>query len=465
LSEQSLIEHGEKGIARDMQPKAGFELAQSLAELKTDNFPSPLNGEQNTSNLNAVLTDTSETTPATSQQINETLTLALGLDKPVIIAENISQQSAGEQLITQALNDNSETTTDQKGMVVAEPVVSTNQQIPAQLTNEELVLEPADTGDKTASNSEKPVIESASNTSGNLGTTVLQMPSVKVQIQSGNNTDTTNSSLTGNDLPLDVRQPTVNKSNTHQQTNPAQQNLLVSSDGNSDSDSPPQSDTTSSDILDQNLNPAQLHISANRTKNRAGSSPNDSNFQLLISHSNTQNTIADQTLVSATTVAKAQSSAYPTNLSPNLNEQIIQSIQSSLQQDQQQIIIRLNPPELGKVLIQFQQDQDQITGLLQVDKAETRAQIQQALPQIIQNLQDSGIQIKRLDVILQDQQQDYRDQTLQNGTFQQQQQAFSDTNSSDNNITNEWLINEPNYPGLTEPQDSFVTENSINILI
>jgi flagellar hook-length control protein FliK len=67
--------------------------------------------------------------------------------------------------------------------------------------------------------------------------------------------------------------------------------------------------------------------------------------------------------------------------------------------------VELNPPELGKVLIRFEQQEGSLTGLLEVDNRATADDIKQSLPQIIQNLRDSGIQVKRLDVMLNDQYQ------------------------------------------------------------
>jgi len=87
----------------------------------------------------------------------------------------------------------------------------------------------------------------------------------------------------------------------------------------------------------------------------------------------------------------------------DISEQITESIQTSLLQADKQITIRLNPPELGQVFVRFQERESEITGLLEVSKAEIRYEIEQALPQIIRTLTDYGVAIKRLDVLLTDQ--------------------------------------------------------------
>jgi flagellar hook-length control protein FliK len=154
---------------------------------------------------------------------------------------------------------------------------------------------------------------------------------------------------------------------------------------------------------------------------------------------------------------------------------VSESIQSSFSQQQrnQQITVQLNPPELGKVSIKFQEQNEQITGLLEVSKTQTRIEIEQAIPQILRDLQDSGIQIKRLDVILtqehdeQPGQEALRDQTMQNG-FTRQQQGSSDSYTESNNPEadeiNKWLINNNRYRNISELQESLYANDSINML-
>ncbi len=110
----------------------------------------------------------------------------------------------------------------------------------------------------------------------------------------------------------------------------------------------------------------------------------------------------------------------------------------------------------------------EITGLLQVDKPQTRDQIQQVLPEIIQNLADSGIVIKRLEVVLTNQQDQYtlKDQSSTAGQDNWSgQQSSPDPESQRNNTTyNEWLTTIDNVTEFTESQMQ-LTESSINVLI
>lgn len=153
---------------------------------------------------------------------------------------------------------------------------------------------------------------------------------------------------------------------------------------------------------------------------------------------------------------------------PSVAEQIQDSVRTSFSTGSRQIVIHLNPPELGKVSITFREDADGITGLLQVDEPQTRHQLQQALPEIIRNLQDSGVQIKRIEVELTGQQQQYnpKDQSAATG----QDGGSSRQNSSnfqphrDNTPYNEWLTNIDPDTDFTEAQMQFAS-NSVNILV
>jgi len=77
--------------------------------------------------------------------------------------------------------------------------------------------------------------------------------------------------------------------------------------------------------------------------------------------------------------------------------------------------------------VKFQEQGDQISGTLEVSKAQTRAEIEQALPEIIRSLADSGVAIRRLEVVLSQNEQSgnqgTKDPLLQDGTFQQRDSA------------------------------------------
>jgi len=122
--------------------------------------------------------------------------------------------------------------------------------------------------------------------------------------------------------------------------------------------------------------------------------------------SNSQGSIFDVDISNQADVRSPTSfaaTAIPKGASASISGQILESIHSSLQQGQSRLTIALNPPELGRVSVHFEEQDNQLIGILEVSQKQTRAEIEQALPQLLQNLQDSGVQIKRLDVMLNDQ--------------------------------------------------------------
>ncbi len=169
---------------------------------------------------------------------------------------------------------------------------------------------------------------------------------------------------------------------------------------------------------------------------------------------------------------KVSSQPLNSNAAAGVGEQIRASISSSLRPGaaEQEINIRLNPPELGMVSIKFQQQQGQIVGSVKVSNETTRYEIEQALPQIVQNLSEQGIQIKRMNVTLSDRDlpEEPKDQSLQNGAFQQRQGFYkgSDSDSHEDTWSNDgWLINDNNYQHDTEFGSMSVNEESLSVLV
>ena len=187
--------------------------------------------------------------------------------------------------------------------------------------------------------------------------------------------------------------------------------------------------------------------------------------QILVAN-NIQPAIAEQAPTPADSVTFAKTTATADS-SADIGNQIQESIQSSLRSDGQQIVVRLNPPELGRVAVKFTDQGGEITGLLQVDKLQTRDQLQQALPEIIQNLQDSGISVKRIEVVLTNQQQQYTSKDQSSTTGQDNfsgQQSSADQGQQSGNTYNQWLTNTDYGIEAGEPNMQF-TDTSINMLV
>lgn len=107
----------------------------------------------------------------------------------------------------------------------------------------------------------------------------------------------------------------------------------------------------------------------------------------------------------------------------DVGDQILSSIHASIARADKQVQIRLDPPELGSVLVRVQELGDQIRGMIEVARDETRREIEQALPQVLRGLQEAGVQVRRLEVVVSDQPDRGlgREQFQQDAWAQQQQ--------------------------------------------
>jgi flagellar hook-length control protein FliK len=152
------------------------------------------------------------------------------------------------------------------------------------------------------------------------------------------------------------------------------------------------------------------------------------------------------------------------------------SVQNSVQQGQRQITINLNPPELGKISIKFTEQSGQLTGSLEATNSQTRADIQQAMPEMLRSLEQSGINIKRIDVSLSDisgqsSHNFSRESASQNQWEQLAQQGFDNTNGGrfyqDSYVASSRFSGTSEFGGDTgfDWNQSSSSENLLNVLI
>ncbi len=156
-----------------------------------------------------------------------------------------------------------------------------------------------------------------------------------------------------------------------------------------------------------------------------------------------------------------------------VGEQLQASISNSVRQGESEVTVRLNPPELGRVVIKLQQQDGQVTGLLEFSKAEIKAEVQQLLPQLVRNLQDAGITVRKLDVVQaqvdNSGQQQSREHVAGDGTAYQQQ--FAQGQSNNYGLGYDWLSAEGVYAGLeslsqtSEESPSYISDQAVNILV
>lgn len=482
-----------------MGPKAGYELAQLLANLRTGKS-SPgagptakpvakeplLTTDKSQLGLKGVLPDSSRRTLLTHTQTAERKNAGKiqPSGKTLITTKGLINQQGGKELNSEALAAESKTTpAGEKPVIPGTSVASGSQKTPV-LGGKKLTPETLTTGSKTAVAGEKTAITDGQDISGGRKTPVSNdsfpavqdksaPPRQKVPVDPEKSTLIAEKPEQGSRrFPTSVENKDVfnsqtNKADTPQRSHPGTPGLSELTDGSGKD----QVDNLSGKLFLQNLNQAQVRISTGQTKdNRSSTSGNSSksNFEQVLSN-NAQTPVIEQTSASAQT-AKPANDPSPGNSFPSVREQLQESMHSSLRQGDQQLTIRLNPPELGRVFIKFQGKGDQITGLLEVDRAQTRYEIEQALPQIIRNLAECGVQVKRLEVVLTNQQEQhaFKEPSLaaeQDAWFGQQAGAERNNPNSDTFGTNEWLTDDPGYSGYSEPQEMLITDDFVDVLV
>ncbi len=150
----------------------------------------------------------------------------------------------------------------------------------------------------------------------------------------------------------------------------------------------------------------------------------------------------------------------------HLGRQIQESVSSTYHPGTKQILIRLDPPELGKITIRFIERPEGITGLLQVDNPRTQKEIQQSLPGIIQTLQNADVQIKKIEVVLSNQQDSnaFGGQSAgHNGGFGQESPQYPHSMGQTPSY-NQWRSNPQHLNDPASPQAVWA-DNSIDMLI
>jgi len=243
--------------------------------------------------------------------------------------------------------------------------------------------------------------------------------------------------------------------------------------------SQPRNTTTDSHLetLLEGLNPQRVQLSSAQPKGcdaAASNSAEPLDLEQMLSAGNIRADITGQ-LSSLSQPAGPAGNTSIGNLSAGVGQQLEESIHSLLSQGGRQITIQLNPPELGRVFIKFRHQSDQLTGLLEVDRPQTRAEIQQVLPRLLENLADAGIVVKRLDVVLSQQQtsqqqtsqqQPYKDQFAaagENGAFGQNGSSESGYPESNWRFTDRWPTWADGYAEFFESPDAFIADSSINV--
>jgi len=224
-------------------------------------------------------------------------------------------------------------------------------------------------------------------------------------------------------------------------------------------------------------NASEVQVDIGQAKNHSAANFNNSSYQefsQIISQNGPETQVSANSFSGAgTKLADLSGAASSSDISADVGKQILESIHSSISQQaaEKQVTVRLNPPELGQVFIKLQEQDTQITGVLEVSKAQTKLEIEQALPEITRNLAASGVQVNRIEVVLSASEHSAehgaKDTLLNDGSYQQQ--SSSDYGSSGNDYETDGtyyeLSNDSVYRNVAEFREMNVSGNSINVLI
>lgn len=157
-------------------------------------------------------------------------------------------------------------------------------------------------------------------------------------------------------------------------------------------------------------------------------------------------------------------------------EQIAQSLPAGPVRADQQIRLTLTPPELGTVRITFRQQEGEIIGVVEAQKAQTRRDIEESMPQLMSAMQNQGLQVRRIEVVQWNTpQQGTRDQLSENFNpstereFLQQGTSHSNERSSQNGDSSRLdgfgdPANKQFIPGTPDSQEWF-SDKGLNLYI
>ncbi len=404
-------------------------------------------------------------TPAISQTVQKTNLeeITAPADEQTQVAEQSISEVIPDSLQTAATNEaESETepalrivepAVENKTDVAEETEITQSEDAESQLTIEEL----ADGEDATNISVEMPEVE-------------IPVVATAVQNQQTFRSEADSNEDRDSDVNIDVESDTTLKD-------------ILSEIQNTIPDSAETSNTNSipADMAnDAKFGPNNFSVnSINQDKNSSQQSPDIQDGSIETEASDSNN--SDATLTSLQSLVTDDSQMFKTfsaaenthkansaDSTTSVAGQIQYNIQSSLSADNREIVIQLNPPELGKVEIKFTEDSTGLTGVLSVDKPHTRYEIQQSLPEIIQNLKDGGVDIKKIEVVLtnQQEQQNMKDNSSagQNNWSWQQNSSNQQANGG-GNIYSQWgHKGTESYSQYSEPAMHY-SEDSVNMLV
>ena len=149
-------------------------------------------------------------------------------------------------------------------------------------------------------------------------------------------------------------------------------------------------------------------------------------------------------------------------------KQIADAFRSSAARNGQEIVIRLNPPELGRVRVILRVEGNEVRGILDVENSRTLSQLQREVPNIMSRLADAGIEMKRMDLSLNE--DGMRDSTSDSAWFSQQY-GENGPGHGGWDASRQWRATDETLPGGSDAEGELppalmtIGSDSINIWI
>jgi len=179
-----------------------------------------------------------------------------------------------------------------------------------------------------------------------------------------------------------------------------------------------------------------------------------------------QNIVVGETAPAGTTATEAVARSALEAGSPV--KQITEAFRSSAVRNGQEIVVRLNPPELGRVRVTLRLEGGEVRGVLDVENPRTLTQLQREAPNIMGRLTDAGIEMKRMDLSLSE--NGPRDSMRDPAWFSQQYGENGPGHGGwdapgQGRTTDEALSGVPGAEGELQPALMAIGDDSINIWI
>lgn len=369
----------------------------------------------------------------------------------------VSKPQENEQIVNNSSNEN-EIVSDIDNNAESKPAETASNDLETKQPKE--VVHKIEKQDKTTTNEQLPEVKNNSNTVDQQNDTIN--PAFKTNIQNSNDIQGQPQNAAAKITETAPIKAEVLQKDTQSKAEPTTKNI---------NHNKIQTNVTNDTEIKSGgikVNP-EIQTSANQIPTNSKKSINID--EQLTNNSLSQNNIQDlsSSHLPKQEIGVANSNEIQKDSTVNVTSQIRESIQTSLNSDNKQIVIQLDPPELGKVSVNITENSSGITGLLSVDNAQTKHQIQQNLPEIIQNLQDSGVNVKKIEVVLagnNQEQQTMKEQSSmsgQNNWYGQQQSQSNPESHRYNTVYNQWTSSNDSISQFEEQEMQF-TGSSVNML-